>query len=249
MMAQLGGEGPRRIKKFYRQASVERTTDGYEIFLDGRAAKTPGRANLALPTEALAKAVAEEWNTPSDELEPAAMLLTQLSMSVIDLAGRDRQQWANEVLNYLRSDLLCYRADEPAELVERQASAWDPLLNWARESLGAPLRVTTGIIAVEQPSETIDLTARRLDTMNDWMLAGLAGATQVSGSAVIAMALAADAFPADDLFRAARLDEHFQAERWGTDAEAAAREARLKAAFMAVGRWLRLLEAEPGVQS
>lgn len=245
-MAQLGGEGPRRIGKFYKEAFVEKTEEGFAIRLDGRAAKTPARKALALPTTALAEAVAAEWNTQDEAIEPAAMPLTQLAMSVIDLAEMDRPQWTEEVLNFLRSDLLCYRAEAPAALVERQAAAWDPLLHWAREALGAPLCVTGGIVAIEQPLEAIERAARRLDEMTDWTLAGLVNATQVSGSGVIGLALAANAFPSRDLFRAARLDEQFQAERWGMDVEAAEREARLEAAFLAAGRWLRLLEAEPG---
>ena len=241
MMAQLGSGAQGRIKKFYKQVSVEETPQGFAVHLDSRPAKTPGRSLLAAPERRLAEAIASEWREQGEEVDLPEMALTRLAASVIDLAANDRAQWTDEVLNYLRSDLLCYRADEPASLVERQAAIWDPLLQWAEENLDVKLKVTAGIVAVEQPAEAFEAALRALEAMDDWTLMGAVSATQISGSAVIGLALARRAFPAGDLFRASRVDEHFQAERWGMDAEAAAREARLERAFAAADKWFDAL--------
>lgn len=239
-MTRLGG-APRRIRKFYKAVCVEETADGHALLLDGRAAKTPARAPLVLPNAALAEAVAEEWRVDAEALDPGAMALTRLASTAIDLSGRDRARWTDDILNYLQTDLLCYRAGEPAALVERQRAAWDPLLDWAAGELGARLAVTSGVAAITQSEAVLAPARRRLEAMDAWRIAGLAAAVPLAGSAVIGLALAARAFPAAALFDASRIDERFQAKRWGADEEAAARERCLEAAFLAVDRWFDLL--------
>jgi len=239
-MAQLGG-APRRIRKFYKAVCVEETANGHALLLDGRAAKTPAGAALVLPTAALAEAVAEEWRAGSEALDREAMALTRLASTAIDLSGRDRARWTDDILNYLQTDLLCYRASEPAALVERQRAAWDPLLDWAAGELGARLAVTSGVAAIAQSDAVLASARRRIEAMDAWRIAGLAEAVPIAGSAVIGFALAVRAFLAPALFDASRLDEHFQTERWGADEEAAAGERRLEAAFLAVDRWFGLL--------
>lgn len=240
-MAEFGGGGPKRIRKFYKTVSVAPAQEGHAILLDGKGAKTPARATLALPSAALAEAVAEEWRVEGEELALDAMALTRLASMAIDLGESDCGRWVDEILNYLCTDLLCYRATEPAALVERQAAAWDPLLDWAAGEFGAELTVTSGIAAVEQPAAVSGPVRARLEAMDPWHLAGLFTAVPLAGSAVIGFALAARAFPAQRLFKASRVDEHFQAERWGVDTDAAARERRLKGEFMAVDKWFELL--------
>lgn len=239
-MAEIAG-GERRLRRFYSAVTVEKTGDNYVVLLDHRPAKTPGRAALALPNVALAEAVAEEWRSQESEIDLAAMSLTRIAGAAIDRAASDREQWTDELLNYLETDLLCYRAKAPAALVERQAAAWDPVLDWVEEEFGARPAVTTGIRAIAQPPVLGDRVKRRIEALDNWTLAGLVSAVPVSGSAYIGLALAARRFPAAALFKASRVDEHFQAERWGFDAEAAARERRLEAAFLAADRWLALL--------
>lgn len=233
----------RRIKKFYSSVAVAGRDGRFVLLLDGREAKTPARGPLSAPTRALAEALAAEWEGAGETVDFDAMTLTRLASTAIDLASRDRAQWTEEVLKFLASDLVCYRADEPAALIERQSALWSPYVDWARDVLGAPLRVTAGVIAVEQRPALIAAARARLEAMDAWTLIGVKTAAEIAGSAVLALALEAGAFPPADVFKASRLDEHFQAERWGTDAEAAAREARLEAAFMAAARWLRLLKA------
>lgn len=240
-MAQLSGDAPKRIRKFYKTASVEKTPDGFALLLDGKAAKTPARASLALPNEGLAEAVADEWRVDSEMLFPAKMPLTRLASTAIDLGDSDRAKWIDEVLNYLGTDLVCYRAGEPAALVARQVAAWDPLLDWAETTLGVRPATTAGIAAIDQPQALMDAALRQLAAVDRWRLAGLFSATPIAGSAIIGFALASRAFPVETLFEASRVDERFQTDRWGIDDEAVARERILEAEFLAIDRWFALL--------
>lgn len=233
--------GGRRIKKFYKSVDIAPENGVFVLRLDGKEARTPARAPLAAPTRALGAALAEEWGGEGETVDFDAMMLTRLASTAIDLGGKDRQAWINSILSYLRSDLLCYRADEPAALIERQSAQWTPYVDWAREALGADLRVTAGVVSVEQSPALIEAARLRLEAMDHWRLVGVKTAAEITGSAVLAMALEADAFAAEDIFAASRLDERFQSERWGADSEAAARESRLKADFLRTARWLRLL--------
>jgi chaperone required for assembly of F1-ATPase len=240
-MAQSSGDAPKRIRKFFKSASIEKTPDGFSLLLDGKAARTPARAAFTLPNAALAEAVAEEWRVDGETLFLAKMPLTRLASTALDLGGSDRAKWTGEIFNYLGTDLLCYRAEEPAALVARQAAAWNPLLDWAEETFGARPAVTAGVAAIEQPEEMLIAARRRLEAMDIWRLAGLFAAVPIAGSAVIGIALAARAFQAATLFAASRVDELYQAERWGRDAEAAARERFLEAEFLAADKWFGLL--------
>lgn len=240
-MAQLSGGGPKRIRKFFKSASLEKTPDGFALLLDGKAAKTPVHAALSLPNEGLAEAVAEEWRVDSEMLFPAKMPLTRLASTAIDLGDSDCANWIGDILNYLGTDLICYRAAEPAALVERQAAAWDPLLDWAEAMLGVRPAATAGIAVIDQPQELLEAARGRLEAADKWRLAGLFAAVPIAGSAVIGLALAARAFSAGTLFEASRVDERFQAGRWGFDAEAAARERLLEAEFLAADKWFALL--------
>lgn len=231
----------RRVKKFYKSVSVEPREDAFAILLDGRPAKTPARADLAAPTSALAGAIADEWRGVGDSVDFNELALTRLATTAIDLGNRDRKRWIEDVVAYLNSDLLCYRAARPAALAGRQDGTWSPYLAWAEQALGAALCVTVGVTQVAQPDDAALGARQRLSAMNDWTLIGVKTATEIAGSAVLALALEARAFPAADIFSASRLDERFQAEQWGVDEEAAAREARLQADFLSVAKWLDLL--------
>lgn len=233
----------RRVKKFYKSVSVEPRDGAYAILLDGRPAKTPARADLAVPTKALAEALAEEWRGDGDTVDFDALALTRLATTAIDLGYREREHWIGDIVAYLKSDLLCYRAAEPAALVKLQRDVWTPYLSWAEEALGARIAVTTGVTHVAQPDDVTKNARGRVSDMDHWTLIGVKTATELAGSAVLALALEAGAFPAPDIFEASRLDERFQAERWGVDAEAAAREARLERDFLAVANWLALMKA------
>jgi len=240
-MVQIAAPQRKLIKKFYKTVSLGEGDNGFSILLDGKNAKTPARASLAAPSRALAEAIAEEWGGEGESVDFDAMRLTRLAATAIDLAGAQRDQWAEEIASYARSDLLCYRAETPAALVARQEKEWTPYLDWAKAHLGAQLKTTAGIVAVEQPADAIEAIRAKAVSFDDWRLIGAKQAAVLTGSAVLGLAAEAGAFAPEAIFAASRLDERFQVEQWGVDAEAAANEARLEAEFMATAAWLAFL--------
>ena len=201
------------MRRFYKEVTVE---DG-AVLLDGRAVKTPARASLVLPTSTLAEAVAAEWRAQGEEIDPRAMPLTGLSNAAIDRVMPDPAAFARPLAAYAESDLLCYRADAPAELVARQADAWDPLLDWARTRFDVHFTITSGIVHAAQPPATIARLGEALMARDPFGLAAMAPIVTIGGSLVVALALAEDAIDADRAFDVTHLDELWQAERWGED--------------------------------
>ena len=231
------------MKRFYKDASASAAADGnYTVLLDGKAVKTPTRAMLALPNLALAEAVAEEWRTQGEELKTESMPLTRLTFAAIDVVTPKREGIAQQILKYAHSDLLSYRAENPPELVMRQAHAWDPLLDWAAETYGAWLRVVSGIKHVAQPAESIAALEEAIARYDEFELAALRTVTTITGSLILALALAEENVTAEEAFAAATLDETFQVEKWGVDAEAEQRGHRLLAELTSADRFLRLLD-------
>jgi chaperone required for assembly of F1-ATPase len=227
--------------RFYRDASVERNGEGYAVRLDGKAVKTPAGRPLQLPTRALAEAVAEEWRQQEKQIRPETMLLTKLANTAIDRIASDRSAVIAQIIGFARSDLVCYRAETPAVLNNRQAEAWDPLLAWLDTQYGARLETVEGIGFHAQSSDALAALERAVSERGDFALAGLHAAACLCGSAVIALALAERQIDALAAFAAAHVDETFQQERWGEDPEAAA-EAHSKAAELAhIARFLSLL--------
>jgi chaperone required for assembly of F1-ATPase len=232
------------MKRFYKDVSVSAATDGnYTLLLDGKAVKTPKRAMLSLPNLPLAEAIAEEWRAQGETLDTQTMPLTRLSFAALDVVTPERREIAEQVLKYAESDLLCYRAEDPPELVARQARTWDPLLDWTAETYGARLNVGHGIGHVPQPHGAIAELEQALARYNEFELAALHTAATVTGSLIVGLALAEEEINAEEAFAAATLDETFQAEKWGRDAEAEARRERLLEELAAAERFLRLLEA------
>ncbi|TFI58387.1 ATPase [Sphingomonas parva] len=229
------------MKRFYKQAAAVPAVGGVAILLDGRAVKTPARAPLAVPTEELAEAIAGEWNGQGEEIDPRAMPLTGLANAAIDRVAPDPAAFAAGLAAYGETDLLCYRADTPQPLVTRQAEQWEPLLGWARRRYDVDFQVATGIIHRPQPSETVERLAHAVSSRDPFRLAALSPLVTISGSLVIALALAEGEIGLDRAWAAASLDEAWQAEQWGEDAlAAAALEARRKD-FEAAYRFLTLL--------
>lgn len=226
------------MKRFYKEATVGA---GNAVLLDGRPVRTPGRAPLALPGARLAGAVADEWNAQEETIDPRAMPLTGLANAAIDRIAPDLAAFAKGLAAYGESDLLCYRAEGPAPLVAGQAERWDPLLDWARERFDIAFTVTAGIVHRPQPPETIARLAAAVAARDPFELAGLSPLVTVSGSLVIALALAEGALGLDGAWAAASLDEQWQAEQWGEDAEAATALAARRADFAAAARFLSLL--------
>ena len=226
------------MRRFYKEVAV---ADGRAILLDGKPVKTPARADLILPTPALAEAVAAEWRAQGDEIDPRTMKLTGLSNAAIDRVAPDLASFARPLAAYAESDLLCYRADAPAELVARQAEAWDPLLDWARARFDVHFAVTRGIVHAPQPDATVARLGEALAAYDAFPLASLAPIITIGGSLVTALALAEDEIDADSAFDLTHLDELWQARRWGEDRLALEARAVRKRDFMAAAELLDLL--------
>ncbi|HEX8643077.1 MAG TPA: ATP12 family protein [Allosphingosinicella sp.] len=226
------------MKRFYKEAAV---ADGGGVTLDSRPVKTPARNALVLPTPALAEAVAAEWNAQGKEVRPGTMPLTGLANAAIDRVAPGKEAFAAGLAAYGESDLLCYRAATPASLVARQAAEWDPLLAWARRRYDVDFEVTQGIMHRPQPAATVARLRHAVRAQSSWELAALSPMVTLSGSLIIALALAEDAVAPGAAWSAATLDEAWQAEQWGEDEEAAARLEARRAEFEAADRFLKLL--------
>jgi len=225
------------VKRFYKEVSV---ADG-AILLDGKPVKTPARAALTLPTPELAEMVAAEWRAQGEEIDPRTMKLTGLCNAAIDRITPDVAAFVRPLAAYAESDLLCYRADNPAELIARQAEAWDPLLAWARARFDVHFAVTSGIVHAPQPDATIARLGEALGVYDAFHLAGLAPIITIGGSLVTALALAEDEVDPDRAFDLTHLDELWQARRWGEDRLALEARAARKRDFMAAAELLDLL--------
>jgi chaperone required for assembly of F1-ATPase len=226
------------VKRFYKKA--EANGDG-AILLDGRPVRTPGRAPLALPTEALAGAIADEWNMQGDAIDPRAMPLTGLANAAIDRVAPDARAFADGLAAYGESDLLCYRAEGPDRLAARQSELWDPILGWAQQRYDAVFELAMGVIHMPQPPETVARLRAAVAARDPFRLAGLSPLVTISGSLIVALALAEGAISLDAAWAAATLDEQWQAEQWGEDSEAAAALANRRRDFAAAARFLALL--------
>lgn len=226
------------MKRFYRHA--EAAEDG-AIRLDGKPVRTPARKALVLPTQALAEAVAAEWNAQGETIDPRSMPLTGLANAAIDRIAPDKDAFARGLAAYGESDLLCYRAETPPRLVERQATLWDPILAWARRRYDVDFEVASGIVHKPQPQATVDRLASAVLARATFELAALSPLVTISGSLVIALALAEGGIDLESAWAAAVLDEHWQADQWGADAEAERSLAARRAEFDAACHFLALL--------
>ncbi|MGF7161472.1 chaperone required for assembly of F1-ATPase [Rhodoligotrophos appendicifer] len=227
-------------KRFYKQVSISDSGAGLAIELDGRPVRTPLKHLLSLPNSAMAKEVAAEWEAQAQEIDPAAMPLTRLANTAIDRVAPDLGRIVDEILAYAASDLLCYRAEDPDPLRARQCMIWDPVLDWAAASLGASLVRTTGVMPREQPAEALAALRRHLETYDAFELTALHNMTTLSGSAIIAMAIAEGHLLPQPGWEAAHVDEDWQAEQWGYDAAAARRRAFRWAEFFSAVHLLSL---------
>ncbi len=233
--AAMRRELPRR---FWSEVSVAPAEGGHRILLDGRPVKTPAKRDLALPSAGLAAALAEEWRAQATHVDPATMPLTRLANAVLDGVVAERAAVAADAAKYAGSDLLCYRAEGPERLVGRQTLAWDPVLDWVEERFGARFLVAEGVIHVAQDPEALAAIGAAVDGFGPWRLAGLHAVTTLTGSVLIALALAEGRLDADAAWAAAHVDEHWSLETWGGEAEAEARLARRRIEFDAAVAFL-----------
>jgi chaperone required for assembly of F1-ATPase len=205
------------VKRFYREAAAAPGEGGVAILLDGRPVKTPARNPLVVPSEELGEAIAAEWNAQGEEIDPRAMTLTGLANAAIDRVAPDPAAFARSLAAYGESDLLCYRSEGPHELVRRQTEGWDRLLGWARRRYDVDFETVCGVMHKPQPAETVERLARAVAARDPFRLAALSPLVTISGSLVVALALAEGEIGLDEAWAAATLDEAWQAEQWGAD--------------------------------
>ncbi len=211
-------------KRFYKLAAVAEQDGLFAVELDGRAVKTPARQNLVLPTRDAAQLIADEFAAQEKEIDPARMPVTRLANTAIDGIINDPQAVLEDVLRFASSDMLCYRAGSPERLVERQTELWDPIIDWAASELGARFVLAEGVMHVEQPREALAAFGVHLGQFKDaFAIAALHTITTLTGSAILALAIAKGEISGDDAWKLAHVDEDWTIEQWGEDAEAAAR--------------------------
>ena len=234
------GARPALRPRFYAAAGVREAGDGYAVTLDGQPVRTPARRPLAAPTLALAQAIAAEWEAQREVIDPAKMPLTRLANAVIDGVAEQPGPVAAEIEKYLASDLLFYRAASPQELRERQAALWDPILAWARDTLGAHFKLGEGVVHVAQPETALKAAAAAMPT-DPWRLGALHVITTLTGSALIALAMSRGALSAEAAWQAAHIDEDWNMAQWGKDEMAMERRAFRHAEFAAAALVLQSL--------
>jgi chaperone required for assembly of F1-ATPase len=225
------------VKRFWTNVSVD---TGRVVRLDSKPVRTPGRVPLALPNAALAEVVAEEWRAVGETIDPRAMPLTGLANAAIDRVAADPAAFTAGLAAYGESDLLYYRAADPPELVARQEAAWDPLLDWARGRYDVHFETIAGVMHTAQPAATLSRLGEALAARDPFALVALQPIVTITGTLVGALALAESATDAETLWRAAQIDEDWQAEQWGEDLLAiAARETRRRD-YDAAARFLKM---------
>ncbi len=229
------------LKRVYKKVAVDAVEGGYRVTLDGKPLHTPARAPLVLTRRALIEAIAAEWNAQIEKVRPDTMPIMQLVSTAIDRVTPQRDRVAADTAGYAATDLVCYRAELPAELVARQHRTWQPLVDWVRREFDAPLTVTVGVMPRVQPAEALQALRRTVDALDDLELTALQALTGVCGSLVIALALRGGFIDADQAWAASQLDETFQIEQWGEDAEAAKRREALLTDIRNTARFLELL--------
>jgi chaperone required for assembly of F1-ATPase len=230
------------MKRFYQDATVAPVENGFGVALDGRNIRTPAKAALVVPVQSLADVIAKEWGAQEDEIDPATMPVMKFASTAIDRIHPQRVRVADDLAAYAQTDLICYRADRPVDLVQLQEASWQPLLEWCNEHHGSSLRATQGVIPIDQDDETLTALSAVVHGFDDFALSALHGLTTTSGSLVIGLAVMAGRLSAAAAADASQVDDAYQAEKWGYDKDAAdallgrRREIESAAAFYALLR-------------
>ena len=229
------------MKRFWKSAEGIHEHDGWAVRLDGKPLKTPMGESLLVPTEALARGITQEWNLVEERIDPRTMPLTGLAHAVIDRVRPNPAAFAAGLEKYAEADLTCYRAERPTELVERQARCWDALLGWARRRFDVDFRTTGGIVHIDQPKATVDRLSHAVSVLDEFHLAGLSPLVTIGGSLVAGLALLEGELSPEDAWEAVAIDDRWQLEQWGDDAEAEQRLENSRRDFLAAARFLNLL--------
>jgi chaperone required for assembly of F1-ATPase len=232
----------RAVRRFWKTVETAHEDDGWAIELDGKPLRTPARAPLKIPGQALAEAIADEWRSAGETVDPRAMPLTGLANAAIDRVLPHKDSFAAGLARYAEADLACYRAEGPRALIERQAASWDALLGWARRRYDMDFVTTTGLIHVAQPQATVERLTHEVAMLDAFHLAGLSPLATIGGSLVAALALLEEAITPEQAWEAVSIDERWQLEQWGADAEAEAALANRRDDFLAAARFLELLD-------
>lgn len=230
-------------KRFWKAAQAEACDGGFTVKLDGRPVRTPAKAALTLPTQAMADAIAAEWDAQEELVDPRTMPVTRGANAAIDKVRTQRDEVIALLAEYGDSDLLCYRAAGPEGLIAKQAGGWDPMLDWAAEALGARLMVGEGVMHVTQNPASLQKLTDEVAAFDDFALAAAHDLISISGSLVLALAVTRSAITVEDAWLLSRIDEHWQIAEWGEDEEAAAMEATKRQAFHDAARFHHLSQA------
>ncbi len=230
-----------KAKRFWKEATTAPADGGWQVLLDGRPVRTPAKAPLILPTQALAQALAAEWQAQEERIDPGTMPITRTANSALDKVAGQRAEVAAMLAEYGGSELLCYRAERPVELIARQTSEWDPLLDWAEERYGARLVTVQGVMPIAQDAAALERLSAPVHAMDPFALAAFHDLVALSGSLVLALAVIEGRIEAQEAWRLSRLDEDWQIEQWGADEEAEAMARVKRAAFDDAARFWALL--------
>ena len=230
------------MKRFWKEVTVEPEDDGWGIRLDGRPVKTPARAPLVVRGKARADAIADEWRSGGEKIDPSAMPLTGLTYAAIDRVAPDQQAFADGLARYAETDLACYRADGPHTLASRQEESWDALLGWARRRYDVDFVTTTGLTHVPQPEATVERVAQAVAALDAFLLAGLSPLVTIGGSLVGGLAVLEKALTPEQAWDAVTVDDRWLLEQWGSDAEAEKALENRRRDFVAGARFLQLLD-------
>lgn len=232
-----------KAKRFWKEAAVVKAADGFAVELDGRSVKTPAKRALTVPTHAMAEAIALEWDAQEGDINPNTMPVTKTANAAIDKVAIQHAEVADMLAAYGDADLLCYRADSPEELVARQAQLWDPMLDWAEQTLGVRLETRTGIMHAPQASDQLAKLSQQTHALTAFELAAFHDLVSLSGSLILGFAASKNAGEIDSLWDISRLDEIWQTEQWGKDEDAEALSAIKRESFLHAARMFTLCRA------
>ena len=233
-----------KAKRFWKEVSVQALDAGFGIQLDARPVRTPAKALMVVPTRAMAEAIADEWRAVEKEIDPRRMPVTRAANAAIDKVAPQFVEVADLIAAYGASDLLCYRAVGRAEMVAAQATAWDPMLDWAARRFDAPLKVTSGVAPIDQPTDSVRRLSAQVHACDNFQLTALYDLVSLSGSLVLGLAMTSGDFQPETLWTLSRFDEDWQAREWGEDEEASVIAERKREDFLRACHFWKLSTPE-----
>lgn len=233
-----------KAKRFWTECKVAEAEGGFTVLLDGRGVKTPAKTPLIVPTVALAEAIAAEWDAQEGEIDPRTMPVMRGANAALDKVATQHDEVAALIADYGGTDLLCYRATSPEELIARQAAAWDPVLDWAAEHLSARLQQGQGVMHVAQDPAVLQSLHDKVRALTNFELAAFHDLVGISGSLILGFAAVHDLHPIDDLWTLSRVDETWQQELWGEDEEASEHAEIKRQAFVQAKRFFDMSRAK-----